>query len=343
MFDIKLSRDLLVCSMTETPPGHRLIKPMIMSCDIKLELGIVPSAGAAKTLKKGMEKGLSARIKTKSGPLLNDMTRKILAIGAMIEDKDPKRAQAAKDSDYLKAEEKRIKDLWDHWSKKIAPKLANDVLQEVVASAREAELQGLRNKKIKAVGKVTAIPVLALVAAVMSGATGNVAGIMAALGKGASATMKAAEDVSSALNEFRSDQKAITRDITTISTALDTVKHRIESMNKHRKAAEMSIAALSAQTQVMVRELKSLKDTDRNAAIAIAKSINENNRATKELRDNLPDTGPLTQAWTNIAAEYKKMTMAVNAMDAQAPMSLSGARNLTDASKELLGILSKLT
>lgn len=80
--------------------------------------------------------------------------------------------------------------------------------------------------------------------------------------------------------------------------------------------------------------------TERNKAVKVLKDYAE---ATKAITTGLPDTTPLKDAWKNIAVEHKKMIDAIGSAGSDTPKSLRNVRDLTDGSKELLSILSKLT
>lgn len=341
MFKINSSRDKLICTMREKPDGHKLIEPTEMSCEVILNLGIVPGKATAKELTLGMDKTFNELVTRKSGNFVKDIKNKVRALGAIIEKSGE---DAAKASRFLTKEEDDLKKLWENWSKRLAPKLAEQALQMVVKSARDKDLKAVNTRKVKAVGRVVAVPALSLAAAAASFFTGNAAGISSATLKAASALMKAGEDLSSALNGFNSNQAAVEKDISTLASALKTISTRINLMDKQRKAAEMEIASLKSQQRVLVKELAAQKDlptAERNKAVKV---LNDYNVAMKAIISaGLPDTVPLKDAWKNIAVEHKKMIDAIGSVGSETPKSLRNVRDLTDGSKELLSILSKMT
>ena len=338
MFDINWSRDKLICTMSETPDGHKLIEPTTMSCEVVLNLGTVPSTAAAKSLALGMDKTLNAMVKRKSGKFLEGLRNKAKAIGVVIE----KHGDFAKSSDFLKKEEAELMTLWKNWSEKLAPKLAEEALQEVVKASRDKDVSDLNTKKVKTVGRVVAVPALSLAAAAASLVTGNVAGASSAALKAASAMMKASDELSKAMNTYKVDQDAVEKDINELAGALKTIAGRITSMDKRRKAAEMEIASLKSQQRVLAQELVAAKDMpgpERNKIVKLLKSYDD---SVKQLAEGLPDTGDLKESWKKVATEHKKMLDAVKSTSSDTPSSLRTIRDLTDGSKEVLSILSKL-
>jgi chromosome segregation ATPase len=340
MFDIKWSRDKLICKMTEKPDGHKLIVPSEMSCEIVLNLGAVPGDASAKALVKGMEKTFNALAMRKAGNFIKDIKNQVRALGAVIEKSGQ---DASKASGFLTKEEADLKKLWKNWSEKLAPKLAEEALQEVVKTAREKDLKGMNTRKAKAVGRVIAVPTLSLAAAAASILTGNVTGASSGLLKAASAVMKAADDLSSALNGFDSSQAAVEKDIADLAGTLKTIAARINSMDKQRKSAEMELAALKSQQRVMAKELGAQKNLPADARKKAAKVLMDNEAALKAMISGLPATEPLKESLKNVAAEHRKMINAIGSVGSDTPKSLRTARDLADGSKELLSILSKMT
>jgi len=340
MFDVNWSRDKLICTMTEKLDGHKLIEPTEMSCKVELELGVVPGNAAAKALVKGMDKTFNALVSRKSGNFIKDIRNEVKALGTVI---GKHGVDESKASDFLTKKEDELKKLWKNWSEKLAPKLAEEALQEVVKSAREKDLKEFNTKKARAVGRVIAVPALSLAAAAASFFTGNVAGASSAALKAASALMKASDDLSTALNGFNSNQAAVEKDISALAGALKTIAGRINSMDKQRKSAELEIAALKSQQRVLAKELAGQKDLPAQARKKTAKALTDYDGMVKTITAGLPDTAPLKEAWKNVAGEHKKMIDAIGSVGSATPKSLRTARDLTDGSKELLSILSKMT
>jgi len=339
MFEIQWSRDKLICKMTERPEAHKLIEPAEMSCEVILNLGLVPGEPAGKALLRGMEKTFNALATRKSGNFIKDMNNQVRALGKVIEKNG---VDASGASGFLTTEETNLKKLWKNWSEKLAPRLAEEALQEVVRTAREIELKDMNTKKAKAVGRVIAVPALTLAAAAASILSTNVAGAGAAVLKAAGALMKASEDLSAALNEFSSDQAAAEKDISALAGALKTIFGRINSMDKQRKFAEMELASLKSQQRVLAKELSGQKDMPAEARKKTAKTLVDNEAALKAIISGLPDTAALKESWKTVAAEHKKMSDAIGSVGAAAPKSLRNVRDLTDGAKEILTILSKL-
>lgn len=340
MFDINWSRDKLICTMTEKLDGHKLIEPTEMSCRVELDLGVVPGNAAAKALVKGMDKAFNALVSRKSGNFIKDIKNEVKALGTVIEKNG---VDASKASGFLTGKENELKKLWENWSKNLAPRLAEEALQEVVKTAREKELKEFNSKKVKAVGRAIAVPTLSLAAAAASFLTGNVAGASSAALKAASALMKASDELSSALNGFNADQAAVKKDINALANALKTIAGRINSMDRQRKSAELEIASLKSQQRVLTKELAGQKNLPVEARKKTAKALTDYDGMVKTITAGLPDTAPLKESWKKVATEHKKMIDAIGSVGAETPKSLRTVRDMTDGSKEILSILSKMT
>ncbi|GGE43810.1 hypothetical protein [Actibacterium pelagium] len=343
MFDVVWSKDTITCTLKVKPEADKLIEPTEMACRIDLKLGVTPSPAAGKALRNGMDKTFNALVERKSGNFLKDMRTKVRALGAVLQKEiDQGKGDQARASKFLKAEEADLKAMWTKWSEKLAHKLAEEALQEVVKTTKEKELKDLNVKKVKAAGKVLTVPTLALASAAVSLFTGNITGGASAILKAGSAMMKASEDLSSALNTYSNDQAAVEKDIGALAGALKTIAGRINSMDKQRKLAEMEIAKIASEQRVMAKELaaaKNLPAAERNAAI---KGLRAQGEAIKNIAKGLPDTSDLKVSWKAIAGEHKKMLDAVKATGADAPKSYKNARNLADGAKEILSMLSKV-
>ncbi|MEX0308066.1 MAG: hypothetical protein AB3N12_11845 [Ruegeria sp.] len=343
MFKVKLEGNKLNYNMKNTPDGHRLINATEMGCDGEIKLPAKLSPSTAKSFVPKLEKTFNALAKQKSGTFIKDINSRVNAIGKILENSDPKKAAAARSSKFLNAEEKEIRILWDRWSNKLAPRIFDEAVQTLVKSANEKDLQGLSKQRLKVIGRVTIVPTLTIASAAVSAATGNAAGVASALLKGTNATLKAVEELSGSLNDLRTDQKAIEQDFQTLSKSLQTVAARINSLDKHRKSTERKIIAIASASKVLRNGLGNLEKTDPDAAKMVAKKLNQNSSAIQALADGLTDTAPLKQSWKAIAVEHKKMLDAIKATSSDAPKSLRDTRDLIDANKEILAVLSKIT
>ncbi|MDC0658133.1 hypothetical protein N6L27_09020 [Leisingera sp. SS27] len=340
MFTVSISRKMLVCEMSEAPKGHKFLKPVEMACRIEMDLGTAPSKPAAKTLRDGMDKAFNALVKARSAGFLKQLNSDIAALGAVIEKDGMDSARASK---FLQDEEKNIKALWENWSQRVAPKMADQVLVEVVKKAREPELKDLQKQKIKTVGRVTAVPVLAIASAVASAVTGNVAGVASAALKGASASMKMKEDLSKALNDYDTELGAAKRDLAAVADALKGVAKRIKAMEAHRASSEMAVAQLAAEQRGLKRALKLVEDSGGKEAAGLQKQLDANAARVQALVKTWPDSAAMRAALTRMAEDHKAMVQALGTVATGSAKSLRDARDLTDGGKEILSVLSKLT
>lgn len=340
MFTVTISRKMLVLEMADAPKGHRFLQPVEMGCRIEMDLGLEPARPAAKALRDGMDKAFNALVKTRSAGFLKQLNGDIAALGEVI---GKEAMDSAKASKFLQAEEKNIKALWQNWSERLAPKMADQVLMELVKKTREPELAALQKTRIKTVGRVTVVPVLALASAAAAAVTGNVAGIASAALKGASAAMKIKEDLAQALNAYDTDLGAAKRDLAALAEAMKAMARRIKSMEAHRKSSELAVAALMAEQRGLHKELKAVEERGGKPAAGLSKRLAGNEAQIKTLVKDWPDAAALKAALARMAADHKALAEALAQATADSSKSLRNARDLTDGGKEILSILSKLS
>lgn len=340
MFTVTMSRKTLVLEMNETPKGHRFLEPVEMGCKIEMDLGVEPGRPAAKALREGMDRAFNALVKARSASFLKQLNGDIAALGEVIGKEDMDSAKASK---FLQSEEKNIKALWQNWSEKLAPKKADQVLMELVKKARAPELKDLQKTKIKTIGRVTAVPVLALASAAVSAVTGNALGAGSAALKGASAAMKLKEDLAQALNAYDNDLDAAKRDLAGLAAAIKGMAQRIKSMEAHRKSSELAVAALMAEQRGLQKELKAVEARGGKPAAGLSKRLTANETQIKALVKDWPDAAAMKAGLARMVADHKSLTEALTQAATGSSKSLRTARDLSDGGKEILSILSKLT
>lgn len=346
MFDVTLNGNTLTCNMIEKAEMQRLIKVSDMGCQVTITLPFKPAGATAKALREDFAKEFNSIVKSKSGPFLKDISNKINAIAKVYEKHgavSEKQRKALSSQSFLEKEEKEIVFLWQRWSTKLAERLALEAMDSIAKKSKDTIVAGMAGKKLKAIGKVTAVPALSLTAAALSMMTGNVAGAMSGAFKAASSGVKLYDDLSSALNVFRQDQAAIEKDMAGVQEALKTMGKRIQSLVAQRKAVELQMTKLVTLNKVLLKELATVRNTDAKAAVSLQASIDDNKDLITALGQGLPDVDGMKSAFGGLVAEHKRLVDASGGKSTEISKTTQKVKSTMDGLKESLSIIDKVT
>jgi hypothetical protein len=322
-----------------------------MQCVLKVPLGVSSESKAAKALMPHFEKALQAAEK-RSEHFIADLESKSAALEKMLIAFNARPASDRTPVNYerLLAFVKTINDeialLWKRWTEVHAPKFADAALEASLKSARDKGVQDLADSKKGAVGEVSKLPLIQLVAGMGAIATGGAPAAVLGAVKVAAAYLEHERNTQRELQLYSDTQKDVLRDLAAFSNAINAMELRIKRVDVHRTSLETMIIENTHEAHKLNREVALLKSGAAGNAIremeALHAALAETARSTQALTAQIIDPAPLEASIEAIKIEQAKMAAHLKLAASRAEAANKDVVAILKAVKEFGDILSSL-